>query len=347
MRALASCLILLSLWLAGCSDFGRENFPVTPQGTHPVVALRYAPSGERLFVAGAHFLSYSPDGRALGRALDVTLVQLAVTQQHVYGIEADPYELLLFDYDGACLSCAPETRIPGTVALTPGYGSLVASADGSTVVAALVAQEGAAPQVVRLVPGATGAQALGAVLYTGEVRALTLSPDGALLLLSLPGGQVEARDAHTGEVRWHYAGGSSAERPPVAAVYWTTSPAPFAALAATLPLQPLGTLDPATGALTLLDAEQRGLQLSHDAPPVATTQDGRFLFGREEVGQRRQVGALSRYDVQRRAFAPLLEQGAFNALALSPDGARLAVSRGTEIATYSVEELLGAPALSR
>jgi hypothetical protein len=336
----------LALLLAcACSDYGRESFPVAPQGTHPAVALRYAPSGERLFVAGAHFLSYSPEGSALGRALDVTLQQLAVAEQHVYAAETPPSALLLFDYEGRCLSCTPETRIPGTVANTG--ASVVASADGSTVVAALTPQEGAAPQVVRLVPGATGAQALGTVLYTGEVRALALSPDGSLLLLTLPGGHVDARDAQTGALRWHYAGGSSAERPSVAAVYWTSSPAPFVAIAATLPLQPLGTLDPATGALTLLDAGQRGLQLSHDAPPVVATQDGRFLFGREEVGLKRQVGALSRYDVERRAFAPLLEQGAFNALALSPDGARLAVSRGTEIATYSVAELLEASPIAR
>jgi sugar lactone lactonase YvrE len=136
----------------------------------------------------------------------------------------------------------------------------------------------------------------------------------------------------------------------VAHLYWTVGAAPLAGLSLGPPTQPLGELSPASGALTVLDEAQRGMQLSHDAPPVVRTLDGRYLFGREEgdlPDRPLVVGALSRYDLQTRTFAPLVERGAFNALALSPDGQTLAVSRGTEIDLYSVRELIDAGPLHR
>jgi hypothetical protein len=204
-------------------------------------------------------------------------------------------------------------------------------------------------RVLRLHVGQTGAAALGPVLFEGVVRGLTLSPDGALLLV-LTGDDVVAVDTATGQQRWRYDGAWDTAQPPVGYAYWPAGAAPLVGLSTPRPLQPLGELSPGDGSLALLDAQQRGLQLSHDAPPLVRTRDGRFLFGREEGNLPDSplvVGALSRYDLQTRTFAPLVERGAFNALALAPDGETLAVSRGTQIDLYAVRELLEAGPLHR
>ena len=92
------------------------------------------------------------------------------------------------------------------------------------------------------------------------------------------------------------------------------------------------------------------VKFSEKSPPLVRTTDGRHLLGREEgavPGGPIFVGALSRYDLETRTFVPIIERGAFNALALSPDGETLAVSRGTEIDLYAVRELLEAGPLHR
>lgn len=333
--------------LAGCSDPSPERtFSVALHGPQPVVALAFSHAGDRLYLAGARNLAYGLEGAPLGRALDVALSQLALTQTHVYALAAPggPTDLRLYTPQGACLSCTEQTRIPGVVT------QVVASADGGTVVALTQGSEEQPAQVFRVNPGLTGAAARGPVLREGAVRGLTLSPDGSLLLVTTPGGDVEAVDSATGQQRWRYEGTYGTAQPPVGYLYWSAGEAPLAGLSVQPPLQPLGQLSPGSGALAVLDEAQRGLQLSHDAPPLVRTRDGRFLFGREEgsaPGSPLVVGAVSRYDLETRTFTPLLDRGAFNALALSPDGETLAVGRGTEIDLYSVRQLLEAGPLHR
>jgi len=352
---LAGALSLFALLLAaGCGDPAPESFPVTLHDRQPVVALAFSHSGDRLYVAGARSLAYGLDGVSRGRALDVTLRQLAVTREHVYALAAPggPVELLLYGPDGDCLSCTEGTRIAGPIE------RVVASADGSTVVALASGQGPQQPPQAFLVnPGRTGTEARGPVLYAGAVRELTLAPDGSLLLVVTPGGDVVAVDTATAQERWRYDGEFGSSRPAVGHLYWSAGAAPLAGLSLPLPsdpleqrVQPLAELSPQSGALTVLDEQQRGMQLSHDAPPLVRTSNGRHLFGREEgnlSSMRAIVGALSRYDLETRTFVPLIERGAFNALALSPDGETLAVSRGTEIDLYTVEELLEADGLHR
>ncbi|MBF5045137.1 hypothetical protein FGE12_22230 [Aggregicoccus sp. 17bor-14] len=339
MRLPTPYAVLVLLLLTGCSELGLKSFPVQLQSEQPVLGLAYSDTGDRLYVAGARYLAYGRNGAPLGRRLDVTLSQVAVAGEFVYALTAGTAELRLYDPDGQCRSCAPDDRIPGKVS------AVVASADGRRVVAAEADEKGTSLWVWRVGVGAVGARARGRLLYgnSAGVRHIALSPDGALLLVVDYVGNVTALDSSSGAQRWRYETDEAAGRPFALFALWNVGANPLVGLSARGGFEPIGQLDPATGALTVLAPEQRDMQFANETPAVVGTLGGRFLLGRQDVDFQPRVGVLGRYDLERRTFIPLAERGRFEAIALSPDGEHLAVSRGSEIDTYDVQDLLDAP----